>query len=461
MKKHLMCIVLMVINGILFAQDWPMINQNPQRTGYLTDEEILLPPLQIDKLIDLNAIPSSMIVAEDVLFYMSEGDSIRLHAYALDTDQELWHFTLPEGGGSAGFVPAIFEDLIYTGGQLGDALYALDRFTGEIRWSREIGELYNHSPIPDGEGKVYIFTDSLFCLNAYDGTTIWSTTGNFSTPTLFGGDLFYGNSEQIISGDATSGETNWARNQNASCTQILVNPSGIFACNDTTVCSYYFDAYKNWCYSLPEGIQSLFFPGGNAILADSVLIFTALNKQENVGVLLAINTNNGEKLWEYQSNSRDFSNPAGANGIVYVNGGAPSVLRGFDIYDGTLRFEDTSRIFLRQPIIADNQLFVPTYPGVMIFKSELTAILPLRQTPAFSYYPNPFNQSINLKLDAGTEHACEINLVSGSGVILKKISINPGQEYVWNTDDIPSGFYYLILTSTTLRQAYKIINISN
>lgn len=460
MKKCLTYAVLMIFHGILLAQDWPMINQNPQRTGYVAEEEKLFPPLQIDRLIDLGGIPSSMIVAEDVLYYLMDVDSTTVHAYSLDADHELWQFTIPGGAGTAGFIPALFEDLIYVGGQQGDALYALDRFSGEIRWSREIGLLYNHSPMPDGAGKLYVFADSLFCLDANVGSTIWSTTGNFSTPTLFANDIYYGNSEQFRSCNASNGEINWARNQNSNCTQVIANSSGIYTINDTTVCSYYFDAFKNWCYSFPTGIHSIFFSGGNAMLADTVLLFTALNTLDNVGMLIAINTNNGEKLWEYQSNSHNFFNPAGAHRVVYITGGDPSTIKGFDILDGTLLFEDTSRNFLRQPLIAGSRLFVPTYPGVMIFKSELTSVQPIRQTSIFTYYPNPFGQHINLKLDPALDGPCEIKLVSASGVVRKKIIMNPGQEYQWNTEGMSSGFYLLVITATNVQQVHKIIKIA-
>ena len=67
-----------------------------------------------------------------------------------------------------------------------------------------------------------------------------------------------------------------------------------------------FWCYKKWCYPLPDGIQSLHFAEGNALLADSILVLTALNKTENVGMLLAINVNTGEKIWDYKSNARDF-----------------------------------------------------------------------------------------------------------------------------------------------------------
>ena len=459
MKKQLQTLVFVAFCSILYPQDWPMINQNFQRTGYASDEEILLPPLQPEKLIDLGGIPSTMIVAGDILYYIRDGFAITLYAYRLDTDQELWHFTLPGGEGTAGLVPAVWDNLIFVGGQHGEALFALDRYSGEVIWSREVGDLYNHSPLPDGEGRLYLFADSLFCLNASDGTTIWSSTGNFNTPALFAGDLFYGNSEQIISCDASTGEINWARNQNNHASQIIANNQGIYSCNDTTVCSYYFDAYKKWCYPLPDGIQSLHFAEGNALLADSILVLTALNKTENVGMLLAINVNTGEKIWDYKSNARDFFNPAGANGIVYVTGGDPSTIKGFDITDGSLVFADSSRNFIRQPVIAGGKLYVPNYPGVMTFSSELSAFENLPYPVPFAYYPNPVTRHLQVKWTADNRERCTLKLTTMTGVQVKQIFLDGGQEYSWPMDDLPEGIYVLILTSHAVQKGYKIIKI--
>jgi len=65
-----------------------------------------------------------------------------------------------------------------------------------------------------------------------------------------------------------------------------------------------------------------------------------------------------------------------------------------------------------------------------------------------------------LKLDPALDGPCEIKLVSASGVVRKKIIMNPGQEYQWNTEGMASGFYLLVVTATDVQQVHKIIKIA-
>jgi outer membrane protein assembly factor BamB len=59
----------------------------------------------------------------------------------------------------------------------GDSLYALDAATGEILWKFRTG--YNDDPVTVVDGRLYTPSDSLWCLDALTGTRIWaSAIGN-------------------------------------------------------------------------------------------------------------------------------------------------------------------------------------------------------------------------------------------------------------------------------------------
>jgi outer membrane protein assembly factor BamB len=85
----------------------------------------------------------------------------------------LWTFSIPSSSGSAQFVAAQNDSMVFLGGQNGLGLYAVYRSTGVEKWFKPIGTLYTRNLILDGE-RLYIDRDSLYCVNIGDGSSAWS-----------------------------------------------------------------------------------------------------------------------------------------------------------------------------------------------------------------------------------------------------------------------------------------------
>lgn len=110
-------------------------------------------------------------------------------------------------------------------------------------------------------------------------------------------------------------------------------------------------------------------------------------------------------------------------------------------------------------MIAGGKLYVPNYPGVMTFSSELSAFENLPYPVPFAYYPNPVTRHLQVKWTADNRERCTLKLTTMTGVQVKQIFLDGGQEYSWPMDDLPEGIYVLILTSHAVQKGYKIIKI--
>ena len=108
--------------------------------------------------------------------------------------------------------PVVYEGVVYYPQNYGgDDLYALDAATGKIIWVYE-GTGWTDDAVTIDNGILYTASDSLFCINAYTGEKIWSSSkGNMigSTPIVVDGRVFCGNGNNVVCLDSADGTLIW------------------------------------------------------------------------------------------------------------------------------------------------------------------------------------------------------------------------------------------------------------
>ena len=446
MRTPLLILYIFILSGIqVFAQsDWSMVSNNKERTAYMQTDQ-LFPPLTIDDY--FNIYGESVVTYGDIIYITNGGGNNQLTAYDRNQKMELWTFELPGGTGSVGNVPAVDGDLVFIGGQHALGLYALNRHTGAEQWMKPIGSLHSSNAVPDGQGHVFIASqDSFYCLNSSDGSTVWvNDRGGTFTPTLHGENVYINRINTLFVYYASTGDPRWSRTTpNGVRGHILADDGIIYDCKQDQICAYAENAYKYWCYTLPDGQRIADFSSGSAILSDSVLCFVVWTGNNNNSTLYALNRKNGELRWKYNFDTEGISSPSASNGVVYVAGAYQNWLRGIDIMTGELVFEDMSTQYWGQPIITDNRLYALGFNGISVFKTNPSQIEELKKENEIIVYPNPFSERISITLPGLTNSMIEIFLHDLTGVIRIKKEIYSNQgTFEFFVEDLFPGIYFM------------------
>ncbi|HDQ08304.1 MAG TPA: DUF4430 domain-containing protein [Methanoculleus sp.] len=133
--------------------------------------------------------------------------------YQKETGGTIEYFTTPVGYG----------DTVYFAGNGTHTLYAIDDLTYQERWNVTTQELIRSSPVCGG-GNVYFSTyDSLFAVNAIDGSPGWAVpiNGTTGTPALKDGFLYVGETDGLHCYNAATGAEEW----HFSSAKVSVSPA--------------------------------------------------------------------------------------------------------------------------------------------------------------------------------------------------------------------------------------------
>ncbi|MFD2375737.1 outer membrane protein assembly factor BamB family protein [Haloarchaeobius iranensis] len=145
----------------------------------------------------------------DSAVYVSQD---QLRAYDTSDGSQIWESSLAERVRTA---PSVDNSHVYAGSKDG-TLFAVDRRTGETRWSYSTGgELRSSTPVLADES-VYAgnLAGKLFSINASDGTENWSLTTETwitSATSVAGETLYvYSGSSRMAAYESETGELKWA-----------------------------------------------------------------------------------------------------------------------------------------------------------------------------------------------------------------------------------------------------------
>lgn len=446
-----MALLVLFTDSSVYAQNWPMINQNKERTSWASEETVLYPPLKQKEVIPVQSTGdyvhlNYMSYYNDLLALGLGRYPNTLEAVDVTSGDTLWTFEVPESVASMSFVCAQNDSMIFAGGQKGLGLHAIDRVTGEQSWFKAIGTLYTKSIVLDS-ASAYILGDSLYCISIGDGSTIWSKYMKIqSTPAVDDRYVYVTGGYKVQVFDKNTGEVVWWRPSSERTTGgIAVDDDCFYTQSNDTIFAYNKESWAvKWIHkSADDTIQ---YDGQNSIaITDSKLCFTISGNGEGYGELHTLNKETGAFIWGHTFSGYHMYAPAIANGVVYAISYPESALYGFDIEDGTELLYDDSLSYKNQPIVANHQLFVVGSNKVIVFENANTRADDLQGAFQHGFelkqnYPNPFNALTKI----------EFSLPNSAFVDLKVYNILGEEIYTLLSENRSAGLHSIDFDGTHL-----------
>jgi outer membrane protein assembly factor BamB len=278
-----------------------------------------------------------------------------------------WTVTVEPGGGLAtGFSsPAVVKGVVYIGTEDG-TVYALDAWTGAVRWSHDTGFTHNWSSPAVARGAVYIGGGNLVALRASTGAVVWkvSTGGDDSwTPTVAHGVVYTisrvgptePGTEKLYAVRASDGSILWTKKTgyagDSVTGQAPTVANGVVYVGSASQELYALDAETGKVrWTVPMGEET----GVTPAVVDGVAY------APSVGHLRALDASTGEVLWT-TAVTGGASSPAVEDGIVVLGGEGAS---GFDATTGTLLWNAPIGYCAgSSPAIANGVVYVSANPG--------------------------------------------------------------------------------------------------
>jgi len=286
--------------------------------------------------------------------------------FALDTATGTIVWDRPIGSGYVG--PVIDGDIIYIGNYshetdpLNEYVYALNRFTGAVKWKKNIP---NGIPESILYNKTHLFfaSDKVYCLDKQTGQTIWTyDLGSLSLtkPILKDGAFFTASSQgRLVKLDIKTGIPVWEKTLAAGPWDNSITADGkgrlflAIARNNTLNAYDELTGARLWSFDLEA--CSLSF---NALHKGIVFI------SDTKGWVYAVHSTSGTLKWKTKIGEKtDISSPTLANGLVFIGTRDKEKGSFFALDEETGRVLWTYRVgasVTAPPSIADGMLFCVT-----------------------------------------------------------------------------------------------------
>ncbi len=352
---------------VLTSDDWPMAQHDASRTGY--NPEILLTPPLVKKWVykETDMIFDSLSSAKGTIYLGGMGHPNCNKVCTVDSSsgEKKWEFTLEAGGGgSMDVIPAIWNDLVFMGGQGDDKLYALYTENGQKAWEFSGMEtMYCSDPVVV-KGVVYAKgQDTLYALNASTGEKKWEFPikgPGRNSPAVVDDTVYIGSSNGVLYAiDSETGIEKWSQ----------PNSSKMFSCPLVSNGVVYIDASDSMIKALDANTGSLKWKvtlkgesieGGFALYND-ILYVRLWEGVNGHGKLYALDALTGSKKWFFDTEGEGVLGPVVGDRIVYVCGWKSETIYALDAITGIEKwhyhFDETPTAL----VLADNALYVTTY----------------------------------------------------------------------------------------------------
>lgn len=454
----------------LHAQNWPMANGNRERTSWAQFETVLKPPLEKTMEFSLlGGYESGMSFYNNMLFVSIELDPNRFVAFNSNDTAEVWHFEVPNSGGSVNFVPTVNDTLVLCGGQGGLGLYALDKFTRAEKWFNEIGNLYSANPIIDSS-RIYLARDTILCLNILDGTPIWSKSFPVrTTPAVDDEKVYVCGNRKLIAYDKFTGDIKWQIfSSQRYYASIAIDDNFLYTWSNDSILAITKDSGKvHWSYLNTEGDLPDLSNGAIAI-SDSFMCYAVWENADKKGQLHTLDKITGSHIWHHTFDTTGTFTPTIANGTVYVINWKSESVWGFDLKTGDSIFYDNSEPYLGQPIVANNTLYAGTHGKVVAFKNLGTGINSTSSAEPKSFelfpnYPNPFNPSTTISFFLPQDDIVKLVIYNIQGqeveVLINDELLSGLHKMLFNASNLSSGIYFYKITTSEFTSTKKLVLI--
>lgn len=335
---------------------WPVVRGNQQQTGVsagtLPDKLDILWRFQTR-----DAIEAAAAIVEDTVYFTSYDE----HLYALDlsSGQLRWKYQ----AGPLKAAPGVYRDAVYIGDEDG-VVHCVDRKTGQKRWTFETrGEITATANFAGDRILIGSYDQTLYCLGL-DGKKLWSVTTEGpvnGSPAIAGNRTFVaGCDSQLHIIDIKTGKEAGAVDlggQAAATAAIRGDSLYVGTMTDQVLGIDWQTPKVLWTFEPKKRAQAFF---GSAAVTEKLVIVGNRNRK-----IYALNRQNGEQVWEFETDGRVDPSPVVVGQRVY----APSL-------DGRLYVLDhdsgkklaeypLGRSIAASPAVAQDRLLLGTTDGVL------------------------------------------------------------------------------------------------
>ncbi len=367
--------------------DWPSFQRDMAHTGTTPDR--VVPPLHLAWAGSTGGsleLGSPVVAAGKVFVGVVDDENIDaagIIAFDAVSGEQIWKrgtdASIPQA-------PAYADGLVYGLSHIG-TVYAVDAGTGELRWTRPLGNSLNRrtlaSPVV-GDGLVHVVLTGgiVVALDAETGAETWKTGDIrnadlpyfFPTPARFENMLVFGAGSSlegsvILGIDACSGEELWRSNEFSgrvrSAVTIGAGKAFVGSLHDT------FHAIDLATGALVWEVPNAGGTSSAAIAGSMVYV-----PSDNRGTIMAINVETGEQQWCFQTGravmdlthylrggSAVLSSPAISGDLLYV-GANDGMFHALDCDSGHSRWDfDFGVPVASSPAVSGNAVYVGALDG--------------------------------------------------------------------------------------------------
>jgi outer membrane protein assembly factor BamB len=369
---------------------WPMFHHDLTHSGYSTSLAPSTSHVVWVYHTDI-LILSSPVVAEEKVYIGSNHTYYCLNA---KTGEKIWE-CITDGWAEGN--PAVENGKIYlvSRNQEGEnKIFCLHADTGQYIWNYT-DCYWPFNPIVY-DGMIYFgsLDGYVRCLNALDGTFIWSfstdSVGISNSPAISDGKVYFGaGNGRMYCLNASYGEEIWNYTTNAK----------IMECASVSDGKVYFGScdYKIYCLNAETGQSIWNYTTSYYVDSTPAIAYGKIFIGSRDCNLYCLDAGTGEYLWSYTADDEVDSSPAVADGKVYV-GSDDGRMYCFNAETGTKIWDYmTGSFVMSSPAIANGKVYIGSYDNnLYCFGSEPVA--------DFSWTPQNPSQNQQIIFDASASY---------------------------------------------------------
>ena len=291
------------------------------------------------------------------------ADSGTLYAYDKHTGTVLWTRQLGTLSASTPAVDAktVYATVLETGiSGIAGRVWALNAATGQTRWHRDLSSPSESSPLLD-RGRLYFGSQGglVYALDARNGQVVWTYQAAGSvkaSPTLAYGNLYFGDySGRVQAISEQTGRRVWLASSEgalfgsgtfySTCAVIY----GRVFLGNTDGRMYAYDAFSG---SLDWAVQTGNYVYSSPAIADTPGLGPTVYFGSYDGTFYALDARSGARRWTFDAHGRISGSPTVIGRIVYFADLGEKITYGLGVSTGRVEYRADTGSF--DPVISDS-----------------------------------------------------------------------------------------------------------